>query len=203
MTTIQALLNPVRAEVMKQRTGKDTLKRTSAVSKTYDHETISKSSYPRKKQKIGKDAPVFIRGPIRGKCRYPPHEYQDELLASQHQNFELYPVGDIALFPRHIPYNSDKKTFQEITGREYLEGKSILVHVRPSITRLVFQYQFRIPGEEITYSMLWDYNIGLVRTTPLFKCCGYSKVRETTLSIWCEANATRRHQQRCSTETLD
>jgi hypothetical protein len=24
--------------------------------------------------------------------------------------------------------------------------------------------------------MMWDYNIGLVRTTPLFKCSGYSKV---------------------------
>jgi hypothetical protein len=24
--------------------------------------------------------------------------------------------------------------------------------------------------------MLWDYNIGLVRTTPLFKCGNYSKV---------------------------
>jgi hypothetical protein len=31
-------------------------------------------------------------------------------------------------------------------------------------------------GEGKTYTMLWDYNTGLVRTTPLFKCCGYGKV---------------------------
>jgi hypothetical protein len=24
---------------------------------------------------------------------------------------------------------------------------------------------------------MWDYNIGLVRITPFFKCCKYSKVR--------------------------
>jgi hypothetical protein len=42
--------------------------------------------------------------------------------------------------------------------------------------KAVFQYQFKIPGDETTYTMLWDYNIGLVRTTPLFKCGNYSKV---------------------------
>ena len=26
---------------------------------------------------------------------------------------------------------------------------------------------------------MWDYNVGLVRITPFFKCCKYSKVRET------------------------
>jgi hypothetical protein len=41
---------------------------------------------------------------------------------------------------------------------------------------LVFQYTFKVPGDEKTYCMMWDYNIGLVRTTPLFKCSGYSKV---------------------------
>ena len=42
----------------------------------------------------------------------------------------------------------------------------------------VFQYEFKPPGreEDKTYTMLWDYNVGLVRTTPLFKCCGYGKV---------------------------
>jgi hypothetical protein len=40
---------------------------------------------------------------------------------------------------------------------------------------LVFQYTFKVPGDEHVYTMLWDYNIGLVRTTPLFKCTGHSK----------------------------
>lgn len=26
---------------------------------------------------------------------------------------------------------------------------------------------------------MWDYNVGLVRITPFFKCCKYSKVRST------------------------
>jgi hypothetical protein len=33
-------------------------------------------------------------------------------------------MGDIAEYARHIPYNSDKKSFQERTGRESFEGES-------------------------------------------------------------------------------
>lgn len=40
----------------------------------------------------------------------------------------------------------------------------------------MFQYTYQIPGDEKKYTMMWDYNIGLVRTTPLFRCMGYSKV---------------------------
>lgn len=47
----------------------------------------------------------------------------------------------------------------------------LMPHLTP-----VFQYTFRIPSESVTYTMIWDYNIGLVRTTPLFKCGQYSKV---------------------------
>lgn len=42
----------------------------------------------------------------------------------------------------------------------------------------VLQYEFTIPGEEKRWMVMWDYNIGLVRTTHLFKCQGYSKVGE-------------------------
>jgi hypothetical protein len=45
----------------------------------------------------------------------------------------------------------------------------------------VFQYEFKLIGEEKTYTVMWDYNIGLVRITPFFKCCKYSKVR---LDMW-------------------
>lgn len=41
---------------------------------------------------------------------------------------------------------------------------------------VVFQYTFKIPGEDKEWILMWDYNIGLVRTTHLFKCSGYSKV---------------------------
>lgn len=77
---------------------------------------------PRKKAKLTKDAAVFQHGPIRGECRFPPDEFQDEMLAAYHQQFEVSPFGEIADYPRHIPYNSEKKGFQEKTGRECLEG---------------------------------------------------------------------------------
>jgi hypothetical protein len=76
----------------------------------------------RKKQKLSKDAAVFTRGSIRGECRYPPCEYQDEVLAAHHQQFEIHPIGRIGEYPRHIPYNSEKKSYLERTGRESFEG---------------------------------------------------------------------------------
>lgn len=54
---------------------------------------------------------------------------------------------------------------------------SYLVEARPQANiSSVFQYEFKLPNEHTTYTMIWDYNIGLVRTTPLFKCGQYSKV---------------------------
>ena len=41
----------------------------------------------------------------------------------------------------------------------------------------VFQYTFQRKGvDSEPWTVTWDYNIGLVRTTHLFKCLGYSKV---------------------------
>lgn len=40
----------------------------------------------------------------------------------------------------------------------------------------VFQYIFKVPGDDAEYTVMWDYNVGLVRMTPFFKCCRYSKV---------------------------
>lgn len=39
-----------------------------------------------------------------------------------------------------------------------------------------FQYTFNIAKHEKPFLVLWDYNTGLVRMTPFFKCCNYSKV---------------------------
>ena len=41
---------------------------------------------------------------------------------------------------------------------------------------IVFQYTYKRPGEEKEYVVVWDYNVGLVRMTPFFKSCKYSKV---------------------------
>ncbi|CAG8292249.1 unnamed protein product [Penicillium nalgiovense] len=113
-----------------------------------------------KRQKMAKDAPVFRRGKIQGECRYPPCEERDAELEKAHRELSLRPFGNIADYPRQIPYASDKKTFQERTGRDSFH---------------VFQYTFQIPGEEKEWHVMWDYNIGIVRITHLFKCNGYSK----------------------------
>lgn len=44
---------------------------------------------------------------------------------------------------------------------------------------IVFYYQFKLPGQaesEEPWWVMWDYNIGLVRMTHLFKSNGHSKV---------------------------
>ncbi|KAJ5087289.1 hypothetical protein N7456_010905 [Penicillium angulare] len=113
-----------------------------------------------KRVRMPKDAALFRPGEPRGEVRYPPIETSDESLLEKHRKFKLHPMGRIGEFPRHIPYQSDKKSFQEKTGRDSFN---------------VFQYTFQIPGEETVWTVMWDYNIGLVRTTHLFKCNGHSK----------------------------
>jgi hypothetical protein len=41
---------------------------------------------------------------------------------------------------------------------------------------VVFQYTYKRPGEDKEYVVVWDYNVGLVRMTPFFKSCKFSKV---------------------------
>lgn len=166
MASIESLLNPAPE-----------LARLSLPSPTLSSSTESPTPSRQKKQKLTKDAAIFTRGKIRGELRYPPCEDRDEELTKLHREFQIHPLGSIAEYPRHIPYNSDKKTFQERTGRESFEGKHLrLVSDGSTPDRTVFQYTFRIPGEDRDWIVMWDYNIGLVRTTHLFKCNNYSKV---------------------------
>lgn len=46
---------------------------------------------------------------------------------------------------------------------------------------LVFQYTFQRNGEDKPWTVTWDYNIGLVRMTHLFKCLNHQKVRLTII----------------------
>jgi hypothetical protein len=83
------------------------------------------SNIPRpKRPKVAKDAAIFTKAKPRGEVRYPPCEERDEELARKHREFRIHPASDIAEYARHIPYNSDKKSFQERTGRESFEGES-------------------------------------------------------------------------------
>ncbi|KAJ5996005.1 hypothetical protein N7522_007665 [Penicillium canescens] len=123
------------------------------INSLLNHEIEPERSYrvsaSLKRPRMAKDAPVFRPGKIQGECRYPPHENRDEELERAHEQFMMKPMGSIAKFPRHIPYASDKKSFQEKTGRDSFH---------------VFQYTFKVPNEEKEWHVMWDYNIGI--TTP-------------------------------------
>ena len=71
---------------------------------------------------MSKDAPIFARGKVQGEVRYPPCEIQDERTAVEHRRFCIFPMGEISEYRRHIPYNSEKKSFLEKTGRGAFEG---------------------------------------------------------------------------------
>lgn len=72
---------------------------------------------------MSKDAAIFAKGKTKGETRYRPCEIQTDEIAAQHKRFRVFPMGHIADYCRHIPYNSDKKSFLEKTGRDSFEGK--------------------------------------------------------------------------------
>lgn len=76
-----------------------------------------------KRPKMAKDGPIFRLGNVHGVVRYPPCEDRDEELSRIHTEWKLYPMGKIADYPRQIPYSSDKKSFQEKTGRDSFHGR--------------------------------------------------------------------------------
>lgn len=130
MAAIRSLLNPMVSEKNHDSTEElrdDQSTHDSQASAFSDAGGEFQHKPSRKKQKICKDAAVFKPGSMRGECRYPPYEDDDDddLLAAKHQMFEVYPIGNIASYPRHIPYNSEKKLYLEKTGRESFEGMEI------------------------------------------------------------------------------
>lgn len=123
MAAIRSLLNPLQDEHNYDSIKDDASTHDSQASAVSDVGENAVDRRTRKKQKICKDAAVFKPGATRGECRYPPYDDQDDLFAAKHQMYEVYPpVGEIAAYPRHIPYNSEKKLFLEKTGRESFEG---------------------------------------------------------------------------------
>ncbi|KAM7203503.1 hypothetical protein V8F33_002123 [Rhypophila sp. PSN 637] len=89
-----------------------------------------------------------------------PFEDLGEASVREIRKYQIHSFGRIRDSCRRIPYNTGKRDFYEKTGRTCFE---------------VFQYDFKIPGSDTTWTVMWDYKIGLVRTTPFFKCCDYSK----------------------------
>lgn len=75
------------------------------------------------KQKVVKDAAVFTKGKPKGTVNFQPRERLDETSLREARKFQVFPLGKIQDYCRHIPYNSGKKDFFEKTGRESFEGK--------------------------------------------------------------------------------
>ncbi|KAK2614051.1 hypothetical protein N8I77_000911 [Diaporthe amygdali] len=113
-----------------------------------------------KPPKMVKESGGFVKSKAKGTVNFPPFENLNEASLREIKRYQVYPYGKIQEYCRHIPYNSGKKDFYEKTGRESFE---------------VFQYIFKVPGDDSEYTVMWDYNVGLVRMTPFFKCCKYSK----------------------------
>ena len=76
----------------------------------------------RKKLKMSKGATLPVKAKPNGKVRYSPCDLRNDVVKAEHLKFHMEPVSSIKDYPRRIPYNSDKKTFQERTGRDAFEG---------------------------------------------------------------------------------
>ncbi|KAL8897981.1 MAG: hypothetical protein Q9192_002321 [Flavoplaca navasiana] len=113
-----------------------------------------------KRPKLCKDEATFVKGKPQIEVNYWPCEFQDEKAAAEHRKYKVYPFGEIAEYCKHVPYRSEKKTFLSKTGREGFH---------------VFQYTFQMTHDDKRHTVMWDYNIGLVRITPFFKALEYPK----------------------------
>jgi hypothetical protein len=135
MASIESLLNPLPDQTGSNNHHEDDVNisyfhRSSISSLPSRQESNTFSQFqsqtpPNKKPRVAKDAPIFIPGSVRGEVRYPPcaDQIADGTFAEEHAKFSIYPrVEDIADFPRHIPYSSEKKSLMEKTGRESFEG---------------------------------------------------------------------------------
>ncbi|KAK6828647.1 hypothetical protein PG987_011988 [Apiospora arundinis] len=158
MLSVASLLNPAPSGPSRHRLPPSPA--TSSPTNSFADETAFFERPIMPKQKVAKDAAVFTKGKPKGTVNFQPHERLDETSLREARKFQVFPLGKIQDYCRHIPYNSGKKDFFEKTGRESFE---------------VFQYVFKLPGDDTEYVVMWDYNVGLVRMTPFFKCCKYSK----------------------------
>lgn len=117
MVPVASLLNPVPPSCEHYRKLPRSISRKAPLE-------CSQPLVPLKKQKVSKAAATFVKGKPNGDVNYPPYEIQDEETAAEHERFEVRPIGRIEEYPKRIPYNSEKKTFQQKTGMDGFEGMS-------------------------------------------------------------------------------
>ncbi|KAI4109554.1 MAG: hypothetical protein LQ339_001667 [Xanthoria mediterranea] len=113
-----------------------------------------------KRPKLCKDEATFVKGRPQIEVNYWPCEGRDGKAEDEHRKYSVFPIGHIAEYCKHVPYRSEKKSLLSKTGREGFH---------------VFQYTFQMPHDDKRQTIMWDYNIGLVRITPFFKALQYPK----------------------------
>jgi hypothetical protein len=123
MASIASLLNPVGPE---EPAGTGPPSRVSlSPASTHGSLPPSHSTQPYfKKAKMAKDGAVFIKGKIKGELNFPAFDCLGEGVLEELREFQIFPLGTIQEYARHIPYNSERKNFLEKTGRESFEGTS-------------------------------------------------------------------------------
>ncbi|KAL7784852.1 hypothetical protein V8C37DRAFT_343161 [Trichoderma ceciliae] len=139
---------------------------TSSTSSPAEALRVTTDVSPAPKTKSSVNVDSMTKPKPQGPVNFAPFEDIDQASYREMCRFRVSRFGQIRQSCEHIPYNSSKKDFFEKTGRESIE---------------VFKYEFRLPGEDTSYTVMWDYNVGLVRMTPFFKCLGYPKTKPSQM----------------------
>ncbi|KAK6448476.1 hypothetical protein FP744_10004726 [Trichoderma asperellum] len=142
MLSLQALLNPASPGhfATSFRQSDLVLTTSSALLPTKVLQTTDVSPSPKDKSM---ESVSMTRSKPQGSINFAPFEEIDQLSYQEICRFCVSPFGKIWQTCQRIPYNSSKKDFFEKTGRESIE---------------VFKYEFRLPGKEKHYTVMWDYN---------------------------------------------
>lgn len=133
MVPVASLLNPTPPSLERFRTP----------NFKEDSKQFSLPVTPSKKKKMSKAAATFVKGKPKGVINYPPYEIQDEATAAEHKKFEVQPIGRIREYPKRIPYNSGKKSFQQKTGMDGFEG--LCQHLRRMVLKRGSSIVFSLP----------------------------------------------------------
>ncbi|OTA01006.1 hypothetical protein A9Z42_0013140 [Trichoderma parareesei] len=166
MLPLQSILNPASSAqpVASFRQYEPLVSASSTSSPTETLRTTRSAPSAAPKGRASVNAVGLPKLNPQGPVNFAPYENVDQAAYRELRQFLVTPLGQIRQNCEHIPYNSSKKDFFEKTGRESIE---------------VFKYEFRY--KELTYTVMWDYNVGLVRMTPFFKCLGYAKTKPSQM----------------------
>ena len=179
MVSVASLLNPLPPPLIKEP--------NSVSSGTYTPRSSPSPAASRTKLDMekSKSASTFFKCKGNAKANFKPCEFEDEGISAEHSRFHMSPLRQIRENPRHIPYSSDKKSFQQKTGRDAIDGKKDVTSSNgKDLQCTAYLYTFRVPGDtKDEHTIMWDYNIGLVRITALFKALKHSKV-STSFPWW-------------------